>query len=273
MSEDISIQREEESTNPLVRFERYIWKHLDALGRFSIYFIEFLGTFFLVMTIGFVVLQKGTELGPLAIGSVLMASIFMGGHISGAHFNPAVTFGVFLTGRGKVSLGQSIGYVFSQLAGSLLASLVYWHVEEDTFELGPGKEYTQGQAFSCEFLFTFLLVSVVLNTATTKSHSDNSFYGLAIGFTVMAGAVAVGPISGAAFNPAVGFGPIIVDMLNNESKRGNNMWIYWVAPLFGAVVAAITFRITNHHKEYSKANYSAIVSGNENEQSLLRAAT
>jgi len=276
MSEDISIQRgDEDSQNALVRCERFVWKHLDSLAKFSIYFIEFLGTFFLVITIGFVILDKSPSesnvaLGPLAIGSVLMGSIFMGGHISGAHYNPAVTFGVYLTGRGKLSFAQTMGYFAAQLLGSFIAGLVYWHVESNTFLLAPSPTYTDGEAFTCEFLFTFLLVSVVLNTATSKSHSDNSFYGLAIGFTVMAGAVAVGDISGAAFNPAVGFGPIIADMMNNGSSRGSKMWIYWIAPLFGSLTASITFRITNHHKEYAKSNYSAIISGNENEQSLLR---
>jgi len=249
----------------------WLLHQLDALGRYSIYLIEFLGTYFLVLTIGFV--QVGPDpnlqiIGPLAIGSVLMACVFMGGHISGAHYNPAVTLGVFMTGRGKITLNQSLGYVFSQLLGSLLASLTYWHITERTFHLRPGDNITVGEAVSVEMLFTFLLVSVVLNTATTRSQADNSFYGLAIGFTVLAGASTVGSISGGAFNPAVGFGPIIVDVLQSHSDEAQYMWIYWVGPLLGSMAGAIGFRITNHHKEYRTGDYAAIIAQNDEDVPL-----
>jgi aquaporin Z len=223
---------------------------LDQIGHFAAYLTEFMGTFFLVITIGVAnVTGAPAPSGPLAIGSVLMACVFMGGHISGAHYNPAVTFGVYLTGRGKISLKQSIGYVIAQLTASLIAGLTYWHVLENTFTLHPSDKITNGEAVSCEFLYTFLLVSVVLNVATTKAQADNSFYGLAIGFTVLAGAITVGPLSGGAFNPAVGFGPIIVDIWNNNTRPP--AWIYWLGPFLGSLVAAIGFRVTNHHKEYA----------------------
>jgi len=236
----------------------WLLRHIDSLGKYSIYMVEFLGTFFLVMTIGFCAVKKIAN-GPFAIGSVLMSTVFMGGHISGAHYNPAVTFGVYLTGRGKISTYQSIGYVFSQIFGSICASLTVWHVAEDSFQPEPGPGITYGEAVSIEFLWTFLLVSVVLNTATTKSQQDNSFYGLAIGFTVLAGATAVGGLSGGAFNPAVGFGPTLVHVMNHGTVAGGPMWIYWVGPLLGATIAAVGFRITNHHKEYRTADYGDLV--------------
>ncbi len=219
-----------------------------------------------VLTIGLVnvssngITSQTSGFAPVAIGSVLMACIFMGGHVSGGHYNPAVTFGVWLTGRGKITGWQSIGYLVVQLLGSFIASLVYWSISQETFFLAPHPNITHGHAFSAEAMYTFLLVSVVLNVATTKSQADNSFYGLAIGFTVLAGAISVGPISGGGFNPAVGFGPIIVDAIHNGSGHMNTMWIYWLGPLFGSVLAAIAFRITNHHKEYrGGADLAAIV--------------
>jgi len=207
--------------------------------------------------------------GPLAIGSSLMVGVFMGGHVSGAHYNPAVTFGIWLSGRGKVTTRQSIGYVLVQLLASFVAGCVYWTISGSTFTLEPAAGVTKGHAFSCEALYTFLLVSVVLNVATTKSTEENSFYGLAIGFTILCGAISVGPLSGGAFNPSIGFGPIVVDAMNNGSEKLKVIWIYWFGPLFGSVLAAVGFRITNHHKEYQTQNLGAVV---EHESSSLGAA-
>jgi len=227
-----------------------ILRLLDRIGHYSAFLTEFMGTFFLVLTIGCVSIAK-SPLAPIAIGSVLMACVFMGGHISGGHYNPAVTLGVYLTGRGKITFVQSCGYMIAQLAGSFVAALTYWNVLGDTFHLEPGTGISNGEAVSVEFLYTFLLVSVVLNVATTKAQADNHFYGLAIGFTVVAAAASVGPLSGGAFNPAVGFGPVIVDIMHNTDQH-TSAWVYWVGPFLGSFVAAIGFRVTNHHKEYNK---------------------
>jgi len=235
-------------------------EHLNHLAAYAIYFVEFLGTFFLVFTVGCTNVEK-THAGPfaaIAIGSVLMACVFMGGHISGAHYNPAVTFGVWMSGRGKISGVQSIGYVIAQLTGSLIAGIAYWTITDETFQIQPGPGTTKGHALSGEVLFTFLLVSVVLNTATTKSNSDNSFYGLAIGFTVLSGAIAVGPLSGGAFNPAVGFGTTAVEALNNGAGKFHYLWIYILGPCIGSVLASLAFRITTHHSEY-RADIGAVV--------------
>jgi len=248
--------------------DNVVLQYLEPLARFAPYWMEFLGTFFLVLTIGMVNVPTNPlgalGFGPLAIGAVLMACVFMGGHVSGAHYNPAVTFGVWLTGRGKITTAQSMGYVIVQLIGSLIAGFVYHEISGGhTFQLAPAPMITKGHAFSSEALYTFLLVSVVLNVATTKSQQDNSFYGLAIGFTVLAGAYSVGPISGGAFNPAVGFGPLVIDAIENGTHRMDVIWIYWLGPLFGSVLAAIAFRITNHHKEYVSADLAAVVEPEE----------
>ena len=202
------------------------------------YIAEFIGTFFLVLTIGCTGIGAGTGvIAPLAIGAALMVMVFAGGHISGAHYNPAVTVGVFI--RGKVNAGDIVPYMIAQLAGAAIAALVVSKflragvaVSPITLKLGP--------ALLAEFLFTFALVYVVLNAATAEGTSGNSFYGLAIGMTVMTGAFAVGDISGGAFNPAVALGICILGISN-----WGNIWIYLVANFAAAVVAAVIFQMIN----------------------------
>jgi len=116
----------------------------------------------------------------------------------------------------------------------------------------PGTGVHSLRALTVEFLYTFALVSVMLNCATTKSQNANSFFGLAIGFTVAAGAWSVGAISGAAFNPAVATGPLIIDSSIGHHHNGKYIWIYWLGPLLGSCVAAILFRVTNT-SEYRRA--------------------
>jgi aquaporin Z len=137
-------------------------------------------------------------MAPLAIGAALMVMVYAGGHVSGAHFNPAVTLGVWL--RGKLPVREVPGYIFFQLLGAGLAALAVKQLGESS---ATPMAIETGPAFLAELLFTFALVWVVLNVATSKGTSGNSFYGLAIGFTVMVGAYAVGPISGGAFGVPV----------------------------------------------------------------------
>jgi aquaporin Z len=167
------------------------------------YVVEFIGTFFLVLTIGCTVINGGNGVvPPLAIGSALMVMIFAGGHISGGHYNPAVTLGVWL--RGKCEAKDVAPYMIFQVMGAMLAALVVKFLKGGA-TVAPAHSATI-PAFLAEFLFTFALVYVVLNVATAKGTSGNSFYGLAIGFTVLAGAFSVGNISGGVFNPAVAAG-------------------------------------------------------------------
>ena len=170
------------------------------------YLTEAIGTFFLVLVISLV----GNKLAPIAIGSVLMVMVYMGGHISGAHYNPAVTIAVWL--RGKCSTADVVPYIIAQLFGACLAAVVFFALRGKgaEFVIDPGTSVSLWQALLAEFLFTFALCLVVLNVATSKATEGNSYYGLAIGFTVLASAYAVGHISGGAFNPAVGVGPNLV---------------------------------------------------------------
>ena len=156
------------------------------------YLVEFMGTFFLVLTIGSVVLAPNDAgaLAPLAIGAVLMAMVFAGGHVSGAHYNPAVTVAVFL--RGKCGAGDVPGYIVAQCAAAAAAALVVVFLKGAP-ATGP-MQIDLARALVAEFFYTFALCSVVLNVATCRGTSGNSFYGLAIGFTVLAGAYSVGAI-------------------------------------------------------------------------------
>ncbi|HEY4049183.1 MAG TPA: aquaporin [Acidobacteriaceae bacterium] len=201
------------------------------------YLAELIGTFVLVLTIGCTVIGHGAgPLAPLAIGSALMVMVFAGGHISGGHFNPAVTLGVWL--RGKCEAKDVAPYMIFQVIGAVLAASAVKFLKGGT-AVAPLQPAT-GPALLAEFLFTFALVYVVLNVATAKGTSGNSFYGLAIGFTVLTGAFSVGNISGGAFNPAVAVGISVLGL-----SSWTNLWIYLVADFAGAAVAAGAFKALN----------------------------
>jgi aquaporin Z len=200
------------------------------------YVVEFIGTFFLVFTVGIAV-RSSAPLAPIAIGSILMVMIFAGGHISGGHFNPAVTLAAFL--RGRCSRADVVPYWIAQFLAAVVAALIVNFVMDGRVT-GNGVVHPTAKSFIVEFLFTFALCWVVLNVATAKGTMGNSFYGLAIGFTVLVGATTVGGISGGAFNPAVGLG---VWTMGIESVH--QFIVYLVSDLAGAVVAAIAFRAIN----------------------------
>jgi aquaporin Z len=201
------------------------------------YLAELIGTFFLVLTIGCTVIGHGAgALAPLAIGSALMVMIFAGGHVSGGHFNPAVTLGVWL--RGKCEAKDVVPYMIFQIVGAVLAASVVNFLKAGA-AITPLQPATV-PALVAEFLFTFALVYVVLNVATSKGTSGNSFYGLAIGFTVMVGAFSVGNISGGAFNPAVAVGISVMGL-----SSWANIWIYLLADFIGAAAAAGAFKALN----------------------------
>ncbi len=202
------------------------------------YLTEFIGTFFLVLTIGFAITSKNTALAPLAIGAALMAMVYMGGHVSGAHYNPAVSLAVAI--RGKMSPADFFPYVICQIAGAILAALTVHLVRGVQFEVHLANTTGVGHALVVEFLFTFALALVVVNVATAPKNAGNSFYGLAIGFIVTAGAWAVGDVSGAAFNPAVGTGPNLVEMATGGGAHVlKDLWIYWAAPMAGGLLAGL----------------------------------
>lgn len=203
------------------------------------YLAEFIGTFFLVFTIGMTVIKTPTGvIPPIAIGAILMTMIFAGGHVSGAHFNPAVTLAVWL--RGRCPTVDVLPYMAAQLVASVVAALAVGFLK-----IGPASEQPAPVPnipawLLVEFLFTFALCHVVLNVATSRDTANNSFYGLAIGFTVMAGAFSVGGISGGAFNPAVAVGAAVMGL-----TAWGNLWVFLVANLAGGAVAALVFRVMN----------------------------
>jgi aquaporin Z len=207
------------------------------------YLTELIGTFFLVFTIGCVVLSH-IPVAPLAIGAVLMVMVYAGGHVSGGHYNPAVTLAVWL--RGRCDTKDVLPYWAAQVAGALLAALAARFLYGGG--LGDGTAVASvpmvvasvPAALLAEFLFTFALCYVVLNVATAKGTAGNSFYGVAIGMTVMTGAFAVGNISGGAFNPAVAVGITVMKL-----SAWSNFWIFLVANFVGAAAAAGVFKLNN----------------------------
>jgi aquaporin Z len=200
------------------------------------YAVEALGTFFLVFTVGAAALS-GSTYTPLAAGSVLMVMVYAGGHISGGHYNPAVTMAALV--RGRIGTGDAVGYWIAQIVAAFIAAEIVRAVVTPAAPVTPLT--LSGHAFTAaalaELLFTFALAYVVLNVATSKDHPNNSFYGLAIGFTVTAGAFAVGGISGGSFNPAVTLGAATAGLF-----AWSTLWIYFLVELGAGALAGLAFR-------------------------------
>ena len=201
------------------------------------YATELVGTFVLVLTVGCSVIGAGAgALAPLAIGSALMVMVFAGGHVSGAHYNPAVTLAAFLRGRCPAS---DVGpYMAAQVLGAVLAASVVKFLHPHALILAHAPNALR--ALTAELIWTAVLAYVVLSVATAKGTAGNSFYGLAIGMTVTAGALAVGPISGGAFNPAVAIGASLMGLFS-----WTNLWIYLVGNFAGGAAAAFLFTRLN----------------------------
>jgi aquaporin Z len=215
------------------------------------YLTEFIGTFFLVLTICLMTNPKigpnfGGALTPLAVGSALMVMVYMGGHVSGGHYNPAVSLAVLL--RGRLGLVDFVFYMIAQVLGAMAACGVAHLILASRFPLAPATTTTVEMAVLVEALFTFALALVVLNVATSTKTEGNSYYGLAIGFTILVAAFAGGPISGGAFNPAVGTGLIVTDVLLAKGVA-NDLWIYWAGPMVGGLVAAVVYRLQQEPPE------------------------
>jgi aquaporin Z len=194
--------------------------------------VEFIGMFVFMFTVGMATEKTGAgTLAPIAIGFVLMVMVFAGGHISGGHYNPAVSTGVLV--RGKLAPNEWVAYVVTQLVAAALAGLLVRGVGGHE---AAASVASTGKMLVVEVIFTFALVWTVLHVATAKGTEGNSFYGLAIGGLVVAGAFAVGGISGAAFNPAIALGASVTGLF-----KWSHYWIYLLADLVGAAAAGAAF--------------------------------
>jgi len=204
------------------------------------YITEFIGTFFLVLTIGLT--SEVDHVAPIAIGGMLMVMVYMGGHISGAHYNPAVSIAMII--RGLLSVKEAIKYILSQLSGAILAVLLINWLGGTIMEIPHSETASPIQILIVEAIFTFALVLVILNVATNPKTEGNSYYGLAIGFTIMAAAYAGEGISGGVYNPAVGTGPILIDAIMGDGGTLSNLWYYLVGPIAGGVLATYVYKLT-----------------------------
>lgn len=197
------------------------------------YLIECIGTFFLVFTVAF----TGN---PFAIGAMLTALVYMGGYISGAHYNPAVTLAVLL--RGKIERNDAIRYMLAQVLGGCIAALLYWVIKGSFFIPKPGVDVDFLTALAIEIICTFVLAFVILQVATSKQ-APNQFFGLAIGSTLLAIATIGGPISGGVYNPAVALGPLLL-----SSANISHIFLYLLGPFTGGALAAFVFKYTTNTK-------------------------
>lgn len=223
-----------------------LYTHLKAIAP---YIVECIGALFLVMTVVFVVAEYAAAIAPgasvpIVVGTTLMVIVFFGGHISGGHYNPAVTIAVLV--RGKISMKTATGYIIAQIVGGLAGSAIANSMRKPGMGApycAPGAGYSHGHVFVVELLYTFLLTYTVLQVATTTTNpakGGNHFFGLAIGFSVLVGVAAVGEISGGAFNPAVVTGMNVVALKNLKG-----IWIYYLAEFAAGIAAGLLFYVTN----------------------------
>lgn len=190
--------------------------------------MEFIGAFFLITAAG-----MG---GGMAAAAALTLAIYAGAHISGGHYNPAVSLAMLI--QKKMAPNEFVGYVVAQVAGGIVAGAAIYTLADAKFLPGAADGVSWGKAALAEGIFTFLLVFTVCQVALPKKVDGNQYYGLAIGLTVVVGALAIGGISGAALNPAVGIGPLLFDIANIGDHM-SSIGLYLVGPLAGGALASV----------------------------------
>jgi len=210
---------------------------------------EFTGTFFLVLTVGMNVLT-GSVGAALSIGGILAVMIFALGSVSGAHFNPAVTVAILLSGRKQMEPMLAVFYILSQLLGGLLAAVTYSLICDATFTMSPVGKHEWKNVLIVECIYSMALCYVVLNVATTRRQLGNQYFGLAIGFTVVGAALAIGGISGCSLNPAVSFGAMMVAAFSKGSPALAYFPLYFFTPFLGATFAFGAFYVVRKGEEY-----------------------
>ncbi len=202
------------------------------------YTVEAIGAFFLTFVVVVSVLSASV-FTPLAAGAALMVMIYAGGHISGGHYNPAVTMGALV--RGRIGILDAVPYWIAQVVGGVVAGVIGRAVVNPaTVKTLTLSGHAEAAAAVVELLVTFALCYVMLNVATSKDQPGNGFFGLAIGFTVTAGAFAVGGISGGVFNPAVALGGATGGIF-----AWSTIWIYILVELGAGVAAGLAFLALN----------------------------
>jgi aquaporin Z len=229
------------------------WSFKDSI---YMYMAEFIGTLMLVLTIGTIRNEAPQQMLqatlPLGTGFILVSMVYAFGHISGAHFNPAVTLSVYV--RGFISPYDAIIFVFIQVLGGICGAFLTYGVTNSYPEIHWDHSRHLGNAFLAEYIYTAALCIVVINVATTESQRGNFFYGVAIGLTVAVGSVAVVNISGAALNPAVGTALTLTGLLKHGAHHSiEKLWLYWVAPLLGGLTGGLSFYVINY-KEYQNSS-------------------
>jgi aquaporin Z len=208
---------------------------------------EFLGTFVLVFTVAYVSFYHNTLIGCTAIGFVLMVMVYAMGPVSGGHLNPAVTITLHLLGKSTLTFFEFLGYIIFQIGAGLTAGGVVHLMMEKPLNFGPAEPYIWWQAGLIEVFYTFMLCFIVANVAASKGNNPegdgNCFYGLAIGFVVIAGAYGGGAISGGVFNPAVALG------INIPFKT--DLWCLWysIFEVVGALMAVLFYKICRSQEQ------------------------
>jgi aquaporin Z len=204
------------------------------------YLTEFIGTFFLVLTVVMATNNPATlAMAPLAIAGMYLAMVYAGAQVSGGHYNPAITMAALM--RGKIERGDALYYVMVQLVASVVAAAigVYLHDCNNGAAIVARVNEQPVCAVLAEFLGTFALVFVMLHVTSSRPNEVNSHAGLAIGFTVLAAGLALGNLSGGAFNPAIAFGASVAGMFGWD-----DILVYLIGNTLGAAAAATAFQFT-----------------------------
>jgi len=193
------------------------------------YIMEGFGTMFLVLAI--------CMIGhPIAIGAMLTVLMYLGEHVSGAHYNPAITLAVWL--RGKLKTDKVLPYMLFQVLGGIAAAIIYWMLAGQRYILVPATGISDAKLFMVELLFTFFLVFVFLVVMTTKKVKVNHIFGIVIGFALMAIA-----FLGGMYNPVVSIGSSILNLFFRGSVEAlRHMPAYVLGTMSGGALAALFYR-------------------------------
>jgi aquaporin Z len=208
----------------------------DAVSKYA---AEFIGVYFLVLTVGCNV-HSGSIGGALSVGSMLAVMVYALGSVSGGHLNPAVTLCIALRG-GHITAPDALMYMCAQFSAAVTAAMTYAVMQGDAFKFAPVWHYTAGAALSVELLYSCLLCYVVLNVATTVKDAGNQYFGLAVGLTVSSAALGIGHVSGCSLNPAVSFGCLFAAGVWGGFSSINFWGLYVLTPFLAALIAVVLF--------------------------------